>query len=91
MKNFFIKLLSFFKYKKKTPLLPELEENISSLNADSSNIFKENISEYSRLLDLQKKYEQGNISGYSLSIKQMKELISLYEKQILELDIKLDI
>ena len=40
----------------------------------------------SKLLKLQEDYENGKIDEMSMSTKQMKELIELYEKQIQELN-----
>ena len=47
------------------------------------------VEDTSEILFLQKEYEKGKIFETKLSNKQIKKLITLYEKQIKELDYKL--
>ena len=47
------------------------------------------VEDTSKILFLQKEYEKGKIFETKLSNKQIKKLITLYEKQIRELDYKL--
>lgn len=77
----FLKRL-FFKNKK----LAIAEEITPKKEVNKNLKEKIKIIDNSKLLRLQEDYENGKIDEMSMSTKQMKELIELYEKQIQELN-----
>lgn len=87
-KNFFRKIFS-----KNNPLKIESEYKTTTSDNERKNL-KENLrieEKRLNLIELQRKFEKNELDIYSLSKKQLKELTSLYEQQIKELNYKLGI
>lgn len=81
------KIKEFFsKLKKNKKVL--LEEN-NETNFKRTEGFKQTLTIEKEKLELQKKYEKGEISGKELSPLQAMELVDLYKKQINDLNIEI--
>ena len=93
--SLFGKLKIFFKslFKKKEPKVIETIEEESVVTKEE-NEFKENIriteDEETKLLALQRKYREGEISQDDLTDEQIDALCDLYDKQIAELKITIE-
>ena len=85
-KSIFAKIKNFLKNIFSKKEINNQDENVS---VENNNEFKENIkiteNEETRLLDLQRKYHNGEIEGDSLTNEQIDALCSLYDKQIEEI------
>ena len=94
--SIFYKIKSFFKkffknfLKKDHVETPNIDQSNTKLNTDNQKItffdYIRNIEgEETKLLKLQKKYENGEIQIKNLSCKQKIDLVNLYKKQIIQL------
>ena len=81
----------FYRLKKDKKVL--LVENTSNNSKNNLNEFKESLDarDEQKIIDLQKKYESGEIADKELSPFQVLDLIDLYKKQISKLDIEISL
>ena len=80
IKQFFNKL--FNKQKLIEEKNSELQTKNPIANKNQKENFKQNMSLSTKVMDLQKLYEKGEISENDLTINQIKELIKLYKMQL---------
>ena len=90
--SFFYRIKNFFKnlFKNNDKTIQQQASNISNeIQNNKKNVFIESLkiveNEETKLLELQKQFENGTIHMDDLSDKQMIELIELYKTQISEL------
>jgi len=81
----------FYKLKNDENLL--LAENTNNADRKTSYDFKQNLDvrDEQKIIDLQRKYEIGEISDKELSPFQVLDLINLYKKQIKDLNVEISI
>ena len=84
IKRFFEKLIK----KEKVMLIEEKKEETTESLSSEKNEFKNrlDIRKEQEIIELQKKYESGEISENKLSPIQVIQLVKLYEKQVNDLD-----
>ena len=84
IKRFFEKLIK----KEKVMLIEEKKEETTESLSSEKNEFKNrlDIRKEQEIIELQKKYESGDISENKLSPIQVIQLLKLYEKQVNDLD-----
>lgn len=81
----------FYKLKKDKKVL--LVENTNNINERNQDYFKQSLDVKSKqkIVDIQNKYESGEISDKELNPFQVLDLIDLYKNQINDLNIEISI
>ena len=91
--NKIIEKIKEFFYKLKNDKKILLVENTNNNSKNKLNEFKESldVKNEQKIVDLQKKYESGEISNKELSPFEILDLIDLYKKQMSKLDIEISL